>query len=105
VPTHFGNFALESTTSCPLSLKKGGFGVNGSDIDKNNIIKPTFDPLTEEDRKALKAYRAKVDEHFYSCYEVMRQGLILKDTEPIIICKVEVTPEVWPNPSLSLVDV
>jgi hypothetical protein len=53
-------------------MKKGGFGVNGSDIEKNNIVKPTFDTLTEEDRKALKAYRAKVDEHFYSCYEVMR---------------------------------
>jgi hypothetical protein len=30
---------------------------------------------------------------------------MLKDTTPIIIYKAEVTPEVWPNPSLSLDDV
>jgi tRNA A37 threonylcarbamoyladenosine biosynthesis protein TsaE len=68
-------------------MKKGGSDVNGSDLDKNNIIKPTFDTLTEEYRKALETYH-------YSCYEVMRQGLILKDTMLIILCKAEVTLEV-----------
>jgi hypothetical protein len=36
---------------------------------------------------------------------MMWQGAILKDTMPIIIRKAEVTPEVWPNPLLSLNDV
>jgi hypothetical protein len=35
----------------------------------------------------------------------MRQGLVLKDTTPNTIRKTEVTPEVRPNPSLSLNDV
>jgi hypothetical protein len=39
-------------------MKKGSSGINGSDLDKNNIIKPKFDTLTEEDGKALKAYLA-----------------------------------------------
>jgi hypothetical protein len=46
-----------------------------------------------------------VDELFYSCYEVTRLGLVLKDTILIIIRKAEVIPEVWLNPSLSLNDV
>jgi hypothetical protein len=37
--------------------------------------------------------------------EVMWMGLILKDTTLIIIHKAEVTPEVRPNPSLSLNDI
>jgi hypothetical protein len=34
-------------------MKKGGFNVNGSDLNKNNAIKPTFDTMIEEDHKAL----------------------------------------------------
>jgi hypothetical protein len=45
-------------------MKKGDSGINRSNLDKNNIIKPTFDTLTEKDRKALEAYRAEVDELF-----------------------------------------
>jgi hypothetical protein len=52
VPTHFGDIAGESITSCMSSMKKGSSDVNESDLDKNNIIKRTFDTLTEEDRKA-----------------------------------------------------
>jgi hypothetical protein len=85
-------------------MKKGDYGVNRSDLDKNNIIKPTFH-LMEEDHKALEAYRIEVDEFFYSRYEVTWQGLILKGTAPIIIRNAEVTPEVRPNLSLSLDDV
>jgi hypothetical protein len=59
----------------------------------------------EEDRKALKAYRADLDELFYSCYEMTWQGAILKDTILIIIRKAEVTPEIRPNPLLSLDDI
>jgi hypothetical protein len=102
MPTHFSDSVGESTTSRTSSMKKGSFDVNGFNLDKNNIIKPT---LTEEDRKVLETYRADLDELFYSCYEVTRQGLVLKDTSPIIIRKAEVTLEVWFNPSLSLDDV
>jgi hypothetical protein len=35
----------------------------------------------------------------------MRQGLVLKDTTSMIIRKVEVTPEVWSNPLLSIDDI
>jgi hypothetical protein len=74
-------------------------------LNKDNIIKPTFDNLTEEDHKALEAYRREVDELLFSCYEATRQGLIQKDTMPIVICKAEVTPKVRSNPSLSINDV
>jgi hypothetical protein len=47
---------------------------NGSNLDKNNIIKPTFDALIEEGRKGFEAYRADLDQLFLSHYEVMRQG-------------------------------
>jgi hypothetical protein len=67
VPTHFGDSARESTTS---SMKKGGSGVNRSDLNNDNIVKPTFNTLTEEDWKALEAYRAEVDELFFSRYAV-----------------------------------
>jgi hypothetical protein len=91
VPTYFDDSAGESTTSNTSSMKIGGFGVNGSDLNKNNIIKPTFNTLTEEDHKVLETYCMEVDELFYSCYEVTRQGLILKDTTSVNILKVEVT--------------
>jgi hypothetical protein len=71
-------------------------------LNKDNIIKPTFDNLTEEDHKALEAYRREVDELLFSCYEATRQGLIQKDTMPIVIRKAEVTPKVRSNPSLSI---
>jgi hypothetical protein len=54
------------------SMKKGNSGINGSDLGKNNIIKPTFDTLTEEGCKALESYCADLDELFYSCYEMTR---------------------------------
>jgi hypothetical protein len=66
VPTHFGDSAGESTTSRPSSMKKGSSDVNEFDLDKNNIIKPTFETLTEEDHKVREAYRVEVDELFYS---------------------------------------
>jgi hypothetical protein len=87
------------------SMKKGSFDVNGSKLNKNNIIKPTFDTLPEENRKVLETYRVDLDELFYSCYEVTQQGLVLKDTLSIIIRKAEVTLKVRPNPSHSLNDV
>jgi hypothetical protein len=86
-------------------MKKGGIDTNGSNLNKNSIIKPTFNSLTKEDRKALEAYCKEVDELFFSRSEAMRQGLIQKDAAPIVIHKAEVTPNVWSNLSFSLNDV
>jgi hypothetical protein len=54
------------------SMKGGNFDINGSDLDKNNILKPTFDTLIEEGRKVFKAYRADFEELFLSRCEVTR---------------------------------
>jgi hypothetical protein len=86
-------------------MKKGDPDTNKSNLNKNNIIKPTLDHLLEEDRKALETYHKEVDEIFLSHYEVTRQWFIQKDAASINIRKSEVTPEVWSNPSLSLNDV
>jgi hypothetical protein len=102
VPTHFNDSTKESTTS---NMKKGDPDTNGSNLNKNNIIKPTLDHLSEEDRKMLEAYHKEVDEIFLSCYEVTRQGLVQKDAAPINIHKSEVTPKVRSNTLLSLDDV
>jgi hypothetical protein len=80
-------------------MKGGNSGHNGSELDKGNILKPTFDTLTEEGRKAFEAYHANIEEFFLSRCKV------LKDTAPIIFTKPEVIPEVRPNPSPSLNDV
>jgi hypothetical protein len=79
-------------------MKSGNSGINGSGLDKNNILKSTFDTLTKEGRKAFEAYRANLKELFLSRCEVTRQGTILKDTTPSIFHKTEVIPEVWPDP-------
>jgi hypothetical protein len=86
-------------------MKGGNYGTNGTDLDKNNIIKPTFNTLMEDGCKAFEAYHADLVELFLSHCEVTWQGTILKDTMPIIICLAEVIHEVWPNPPLSLNDV
>jgi hypothetical protein len=51
-------------------MKKGGPDTNGSNLKKDNVIKPTLDHMTEEDHKALKACHKEVDELF-SHYKVM----------------------------------
>jgi hypothetical protein len=43
---------------------------NGSDLDKGNILKLTFDTQTEEDRKVFKVYHANLEELFLSHCEV-----------------------------------
>jgi hypothetical protein len=53
-------------------MKGGNSNTNGSDLDKNNIIKPTFDTLTEEDRKVFEAYHANLEELLLSRCEVTR---------------------------------
>jgi hypothetical protein len=87
------------------SMKGGNSDHNGSDLNKGNILKPTFDTLMEEGRKAFKTYLADLEELFLSCCEVMRQGTVLRDTTPIVFNKPEVTPEVRPDPSPSHNDI
>jgi hypothetical protein len=58
-------------------MKGGNSGTNRSDLDKNNILKPTFDSLMEEGRKAFKAYHTDFEELFLSHCEVMWQGTVL----------------------------
>jgi hypothetical protein len=79
-------------------MKGGNFDNNGSDLDKNNILKPTFDTLIEEGHKAFEAYLADLKELFLSRGEVTRQGTVLRDTTPIIFNKPKVVPEVRPDP-------
>jgi hypothetical protein len=87
------------------SMEGGNSGKSGSDLDKGNILKPTFDTLTEEGCKEFNAYCVKLQELVLSHCKVMRHGTILKDTTPIIFNKPEVIPEVWPNPSPSHNDI
>jgi hypothetical protein len=51
-------------------MKGRNSGHNGSNFDKGNILKPTFDTLTEERRKALEAYHTNLEELFLSRGEV-----------------------------------
>jgi hypothetical protein len=80
-------------------MKGENSGTNGSDLDRKNTLKPTFDTLMEEGRKAFEAYRTNLEELFLSRCKVTRQGTILWDTTPIIFNKPEVTPELRPDPS------
>jgi hypothetical protein len=47
-------------------MKGGNSGNNESDLDKGNIIKPTFDTLMEEGRKAFKTYHINLKKLFLS---------------------------------------
>jgi hypothetical protein len=89
-----------------MSRTKGGnSGNNEFDLDKGNILKPTFDTLTEEDRKGFKMYRTNLKEFFLSRCEVTWHGTVLKDTTPIVFSKPDVIPEVSPDPSSSHNDI
>jgi hypothetical protein len=70
VATNFGDSAGESTTSRTSSMKGGNSGHNGSNLDKGNILKPTFNTLMEEGCKAFKVYHTNLEELFLSCCEV-----------------------------------
>jgi hypothetical protein len=105
VATHFGDSAGESMTSSMSSMKGGNSSHNGSDLDNGNILKPTFDTLMEEGRKVFEVCHAILEELFLSRFKVTQQGLVLKDTTPIIFTKPEVIPKVRPNPSSSLNDI
>jgi hypothetical protein len=53
-------------------MKGGNSSSNRSDLDKNNILNPTFNTSMEEGHKAFKAYRANLEELFLSRCEVTR---------------------------------
>jgi frataxin-like iron-binding protein CyaY len=78
---------------------------NGFDLDEGNILKSTFDTLTEEGHQVFEAYIDDLRELFLSHCEVTRQGTVLQDTTPIIFNKLEVIPEVWLDPSSSHNDI
>jgi hypothetical protein len=103
--THFGDSAGDSTTSRTSSMKGGNSGNNGSDLNKGNILKPTFDTLTEEGQQAFEAYITDLRELFLSFCEVMQQGTVLRDTTLIVFHKPEVIPMVRLDPSPSRNDI
>jgi hypothetical protein len=105
VATHFNDSARESTTSSTSSMKGGNSSNNGSNLDKGNILKPTFDNLTEEGQQAFETYIINLRVLFLSCCEVTRQETVLRDTTPIVFHKPEVIPEVRPDPSPSRNDI
>jgi hypothetical protein len=86
-------------------MKGENSGNNGFDLDKDNILKSTFDTLTEEGRKAFKAYHANLEELFLSRGEVMWHVIVIKETTLIVFNKLEVIPEVCPDPSPSHNDI
>jgi hypothetical protein len=72
VATHFDDSAGESTTLSASSMKGGNSSTNISNLDKNNILKSTFDTLTKEGRKVFESYRANFEELFLSHHEMTR---------------------------------
>jgi hypothetical protein len=105
VATHFGDSTGELTTSSMSRMKGENSDHNRSDLDKGNILKPTFDTLMEEGHKVFEAYHTNLEELFLSHCKVTRQGTVLKDTTLIVFTKPEVMLEVRPNPSPPLNDV
>jgi hypothetical protein len=105
VRIYFGDSTRKLITSSTLNMKGGNSGNNGSDLDKGNIIKLTFNTLTEKDRKAFEAYRANFEEISLSRCEVMRHVTVLKDTMMIVFNKPKVIPKVRPDLSPSHNDI
>jgi hypothetical protein len=52
-------------------MKGGNSVTNISNLDMNNVFRPTFDTLTKEGHKAFEAYRTNLEELVLSCCEVM----------------------------------
>jgi hypothetical protein len=86
-------------------MKGENSGNNKSDLDKGNILKHTFDTLTEKGRKMFEAYRVNLEELFLSLCEVTQQGTVLRDTTPTVFNKIEVIPEVRTDTSFSHNDI
>jgi hypothetical protein len=50
----------------------GNSSTNRSDLNKNNIIKPTFDTLMEEGCTTFETYHTNLEKVFLSHYKMMR---------------------------------
>jgi hypothetical protein len=87
------------------SMKGGNSDNNRSDLDKNNILKPTFNTLTEDGHKAFEACHTNLEVLFLSRCEVTRHGTVLKHNTLIVCHKPKVIPEVQPDPSPSHNDI
>jgi hypothetical protein len=79
-------------------MKSGNSDHKGSDLDKGNILKPTFNTMMEEGHRAFEAYHTNLKELFLSRCKVTRQRTALWDTTLIVFNKSEVTPEVRFDP-------
>jgi hypothetical protein len=79
-------------------MKHGNSSNNGSNLDKSNILKPTFDTLMEEGHKAFQAYCTNLEELFLSRCEVTWHGTALKDNMLIVFHRPEVIPKIRPDP-------
>jgi hypothetical protein len=97
----FWRLCWKSTTSSTSTMKGGNSGNNRSDLDKGNILMPTFNTLTKKGHKAFEAYHANLEEIFLLCCDVTWQGTVLQDTTSIVFNKREVIPKVWLDPSPS----
>jgi hypothetical protein len=83
----------ESSANTPAS------STNRSDIDKGNDIKRTIVDLPVEYRRKFEAINLKMEEAFMPRYDVIDQGLVLRDTKLFAfdiykaMSKVEITAE------------
>jgi hypothetical protein len=82
-------------------MKDGNFDHNGFNLNKGNILMPTFDTMMEKGHKAFEVYHVNLEELFLSHCDVTQQGTVCKDTTPIVFIK----PKVWSNILPSLNDV
>jgi hypothetical protein len=53
-------------------MNGGNSDHNGYDLDKSNILKPTFDTLTKKGHKVFEVYRTNLGELFLSRCKVTR---------------------------------
>jgi hypothetical protein len=53
-------------------MNSGNAGHNRCDLDKGNILKPTFDTFMEKGHKAFETYHTNLEVLFLSCCEVTR---------------------------------
>jgi hypothetical protein len=54
------------------SMKNGNFDHNGFNLNKVNILMPTFDTMMEKGHKAFEVYHVNLEELFLSRYDVTR---------------------------------
>jgi hypothetical protein len=86
-------------------MKGGNSDTNGYDLNKNKILKLTFDTLMKEGHKSFETYHTDLEDLFLSCCEATWQGTDLRDTTPIVFRKPKVMPVVWSDPSPSRNDI